>query len=332
MPQSLQSEEVVVLAIRHFLQSSRDEERADLLTTLATATSRLSLTNLDAWERLIRAELWAAGQTRQTARWKFWETPDRPISWLDLCSADGFTRERALKALPEIVPNGFFFSLALRRLNDWVPQVRSAAREHISIIATQSQPGHVVDGLWSTLPYFTSWGRMTPEDQEVFMSLISIEQVALSLKARIVEAVVGPSSAVLAHAGRTPALDPWLSEIASNAIQPSVRAKAYRALLEHRMVWTAGRKWAWTDLKWCKGRFEPVLGERPISVDTPFLDVLRAVLVDSSPIVRRLAGEFLIKHIDSIGADSILLAKALASDPSPYVSERGGFALSKLGV
>lgn len=52
--------------------------------------------------------------------------------------------------------------------------------------------------------------------------------------------------------------------------------------------------------------------------------------VDRSLMVRRIAGEMLIKEIDHLGDEAIILAKTLASDKSPSVAERGRFALADL--
>lgn len=44
-----------------------------------------------------------------------------------MCSANGFERQRALEAVQQI-PNAFCLALLLIRLNDWVKEVRGAAR------------------------------------------------------------------------------------------------------------------------------------------------------------------------------------------------------------
>ena len=125
-------------------------------------------------------------------------------------------------------------------------------------------------------------------------------------------------------------LDDRLEEIASAAVQPSVRAKAYRSLFEGRMVWVVGQKWRWIDLKWCKGRFEPVIAERAITEPIDFPARLKMAVIDRSALVRRIGAEFLIKELVSIGADAVTLAEQLAADPSAYVAERGRFALARL--
>ncbi len=331
MSHALHNEDAAKQAFRKFLQVSAIDRGTSSMDSLVAITSQLSLDKFDIWESLIRTELWASAEQAGTPKWQFWRAAQRAPSWLDLCSADGFIREKSLRSVLGAAPDGFLFSLALRRLNDWVPQVRLAAREHIPSIAACSPPKVVADALWSALPHFASWGRMTDEDRQVFLSLITIEDVALSLKSKIINAASGPSTKVLIQVGRTSTFDLWLNEIATKSILPSTRARAYRFLLEHRVVWPIGRKWVWTDLKWCKGTYELVLEERQIRVSTPLEQTLKAAITDRSPIVRRVGAELFIKNIESFDQDAKLFAEKLASDSSHYVSERGSFALTKLG-
>lgn len=209
--------------------------------------------------------------------------------------------------------------------------MRAAARERLPLIASRSHPQHIVDAIWHTLPHSISWSRLEDRDRLVLSDLVSIEGVSTVLKDRIISAAAGPATSVLTQAGRSPALDKWLGDIARSAIQPSVRAKAYRSLLEGRVVWIAGRKWEWTDVKWCRGRFEPVLGERRIPDEPSLVAVLRAASVDRSAAVRRVAGDSLILRRESLGDESVTLAQLLATDPAPSVAERGRFALTQLG-
>lgn len=328
----LQPDSPVMDAVRAFLGASPARAGvSDPWDSLLAETSRLPLTQLDNLERMIRTELWSIQSRRLSFLQKLGGSRSRPLSWLDLCSWDGFVRERALRAVSAGAPNGFFCALALRRLNDWVPQVRQAAREQVQLIARRSAAEHVADALWCILPHATSWGRMERKDWDVLEQLLSIEPVAIAIKTRIKDSTAGPASLILAQTGRSSVLDHQLGEIASDAIQPAVRARAYRSLFEQRVVWVVGRRWVWTDLKWGKRRLEPVVGERSFPVETPFLDLLTQGMGDRSPMVRRVAAEFLIKHLDAIGADSFRMAERLASDPSPYVAARGRFALERLG-
>lgn len=103
-------------------------------------------------------------------------------------------------------------------------------------IVKNSDPEHVVDVLCVTLPYWTSWGRLEDLDRQLLIKITSIEKVALCLKSRIILDRSGPMARILAQAGRTKSSDIYINEIAKNAAQPSVRAKAYRCLLEKKVV------------------------------------------------------------------------------------------------
>jgi hypothetical protein len=330
---SLQREmEVRVLsAISEFVGSlnSCSAVVADM-TELVEVTSRLPLSNLEYWERLIRSGLYQAAANSQPAKWKFWTKPTPFLTWVDLCSGDGFKRERTLRSLSGRAPNRFFFVMAVRRLNDWVPQVRSAAREQLPSIAAASNPEDVVDVLCAVLPHWNSWGRSEDEGKQTLLAIASIEAVTQSLKSRLLTAAAGPLASVLAQAGQTSVLDAYLPDIASSAIQPSVRAKAYKSLLDGRAIWLAGRKWEWTDMRYCKGHFAPTLCDRPLAMRFPLEETLRAATSDRSVFVRRIAGDALIRELETLGAVARQLALILASDSHPSVAERGNFALKKL--
>lgn len=332
MPQLQEMEDQVRSAVWRFASSIDHGQKvvADM-SPLIEATSRLPLSNLDNWERLLRRELFQSLENGGPISWKFWAQPSTPfLTWVDLCSGDGFKRERTLRTLSGPAPNHFFFALAVRRLNDWVPQVRAAAHEKLIPIAKESNPEDVADVLCAVLPYWNSWGRMDESGKHVLREITSMEAIAHSLKSRVQSIASGPMASVLTQAGQTPALDVYLKEIAGNAVQPSVRAKAYRCLLDGKMTWLSGRKWEWTDVRYCKGYYKPVLGNRPLSVETPFEEALRAAAIDRSPQVRRVAGELLIRELGEIGPQSLQFANLLASDADASVAESGKFALKKL--
>lgn len=220
--------------------------------------------------------------------------------------------------------------LAVRRLNDWVPQVRKAARESVSEIAANSDPEHVVEALFAILPYWNSWGRLEESDKQIFFEILATKKITKPLKNRLISATNGPIAKVLSQVGCSPVLDLYLPEIAHSALQPAARAKAYRSQLEGKMVWSEGRKWKWTDIRYCEGRYEPIVSERALSESWPFLETLKEAAMDKSSIVRRVAGELLIRNLENLGSESMILANLLATDPSTAVSERGKFALTKL--
>jgi hypothetical protein len=324
-------EEIIKLAVRDFARSIHASSNiiADM-TALIAATSYLPLSNLDYWESLIRYEFFLVMERHSPPKWKIWAKPSGMLTWIDLISRDGYKREKTLRTLSGPAPNRFFFALLLRRLNDWVPQVRQAAREKLLLIAQASDPTHIVDALYVTLLHFNSWGRMNESDKKILLSILCRKDVASVFKERILLAPSGPMTFIMSQIGRTPVLDADLSEIAKNAIQPSVRAKAYRSQFEGAMTWCEGRKWEWTDVRYCKGHFKPIISKRELTVVTPLLETLKSASIDLSPMVRRIAAEILIRELKNIGNEAWSMASIFASDRSASVAERGGFALKQL--
>jgi hypothetical protein len=171
---------------------------------------------------------------------------------------------------------------------------------------------------------------MEEADRQLLVDLTSVGTVASVLSVRIRRAAGGPAAHVLAQAGRGPALDPYLTEFASAAVQPSVRAKAYRCLLEERMVWIAGRRWKWTEIQWCKGRFEPVIAERALPRTGRLLELLTNAVKDRSAFVRRVAADFAISRPDVVRTEAPDFAARLATDANATVAERGRYLMTLL--
>lgn len=333
MQNDLSEGPAALFALRNLLAiGTFGSKGADAAALFIAETSLLPLRNLEVWERAVRNELWFAEQSPGRASWKSWGGPHPLLFWLDLCSHDGRKREGALRGISGAAPNAFLLALALRRFNDWVPQVRSAARETLPQVASNSDPQHVVDALWCSLDHWSSWGRLEPADQDAVMDLASTDAVAAALRSKILRATAGSAARVLAQCARSPKFDPWIVDYAREAAQPAVRARAFRWLLSGRVVWTVGRTWKWTDLAWCKGRFEPVLEERAIVAHEPFLATLGAAVADKAAFVRRVAAEFLIHDIRALGDSAHSFALQLSADANPSVAERGRFALSMLGT
>ncbi|GAA3936876.1 hypothetical protein [Litoribacillus peritrichatus] len=331
MQQTQIMEDKVRSAVKDFACSINSESKivADM-SSLVEATSQLPLSNLDYWERLIRNEFSRCTDNSCQSTWKLWSKPRELLTWLDLTSWDGYKREKTLRALSGAAPNAFFFLIAIRRLNDWVPQVREAAREKLPEIAIATDPTHVVEALCITLSNWNSWGRIEEADKNVLLHIISRNEIAEALKSKLITATAGPMTSLFSQLGRTSILDNYIEEISTRAIQPSLRAKAFRCLFEGRIVWIEGRKWEWTDIRYNEGRYKAVVSERKIDVNPLFLKLLKQSSEDRSSIVRRVSAEFLIRELGNMGDESKTYAQKFASDESNPVSERGRFALRKL--
>ena len=331
MRQQKDMEIQVISAVKHFASTLNSGAKvvADM-SSLIDATSQLPLANFDYWERLIRDEFPKALKDANQPKWTFWSQPLQILTWLDLISWDGYKREKALRTISGAAPNAFFFSLAIRRLNDWVPQVRAAAREALPLITQKTDSRHVVDALCIALSSWNSWGRIKEADKQVLIEIISRKDIVESFKHKLISSTAGPMSSLLTQLGRTPILDKYLGEISEKAVQPSLRAKAYRCQFEGRIVWIEGRQWKWTNIRYCEGRLKAVVSERKLEIATPFLELLRKSAIDGSAVVRRVAAEFLIRDLEKLGEKALPYAEKFASDASNPVSERGIFALKRL--
>ncbi|WP_201249194.1 hypothetical protein [Salinivibrio proteolyticus] len=324
-------EDKIISAVKAFARSINSGSKvvADM-SELVEVTSQLPLSSFNYWERVIRSEFSSAISESIPPKWKVWSKPKELVTWLDLISWDGYKREKALRTLSVAAPNAFFFSLAVRRLNDWVPQVRKAARETLPEIARSSDPEYVVEALCVALSNWNSWGRIEEGDKKVLLKIISEKEIAKSFRTKLILSASGPMPSLFSQLGRTPILDGQIEEIAKSAIQPSVRAKAYRSLFEGRVAWFEGRKWEWTDIRYCEGRLKPIVGERKLEIKTPLVDLLKSSSEDRSSIARRVSAEFLIRELGNPSIKAREFAERFASDSSHAVSERGEFALKKL--
>lgn len=327
----LDYQDEVLSALRQAIRLARaGRNQIEVMAGLITETSKLSIKNLDLWERLLRWEVSTEQNTAPRIHWKFWSRTTPHVTWMDLCSGNGFLREKALREQSGPAPNQFFLALAIRRLNDWVPQVREAACEVLPSLAKTTDPDIVADAFCSMVPHWMSWERMEEKGWQVFAEILSVENIRSALTRKITQSFSGPMATILSQVGRTGTLDDVMGEIALNAVQPSVRAKAYRCLLEGRITWMDGRAWKWTDIRYCKGRFCPIIATRPLKTASSFQETLMSAICDSSPFVRRVAGEIVIRDHVKLGADAVKLAEQLASDACPSVAERGKFALKML--
>lgn len=323
----------ISVAVRDLLQAAEaGHQIVSAFSEFDQVTSQLSVSRLDYWERVIRSEVWTSPQrSRGFPLNLFQSRRERPlIPWVDCCNSNGYQRERALRAMKDGAPNSFLFAILLRRLNDWVPEVRTAARECISVVVKRTELEHVLEALWGVLPHLDTWGRLQTKDKEVIVDILGYQAIPRWLSEKIITAPIGPAPAVLRQVGRQPAFDRFLTDISTKAVQPAVRAKAYKSQLDGYVAWIEGYQWMWIDKHWCKGRYMPVIEKRDIQVDRPFLKLLEAAATDRSALVRRVAGNALFIETDSLRADVVPIAKMLASDPSPSVSERGKFALKRL--
>ena len=309
------------------------EANCSALATFIEESKRLPLTQMSDSEHVIRAINYQMGAPKKRPfRVQGPHAHDNVIPWFDLFSGDGYRRERVIRKTKEGAPTAFLLAIFLRRLNDWVPQVREAAREAAPCVLEKTDPNVLADVLWVTLPVRTSWRRMSRVDGEVLDTAIETSGVSEALVGKLATASAGRATSILRQAARRSTLDPYLPRLAGTAIQPSVRALSYRMLLEERAVWPDGWHWQWIDKSLGQRIRKPTLVERPVSIGVDHIAVLAAAVADPSPLVRRVAGDILIASRLILGTDELALAKQLTMDAYPSVAGRGKFVLDQLAA
>lgn len=236
--------------------------------------------------------------------------------WAHLCNRNGYIREKTMRIVTGPAPDVESFEGAMQRLNDWVPQVREAARENLMRIVNETDPEIVVDVLFKILRKCKYWVHFTDLEREVLLKIISTERVISLLKTRILISASGQIREVISEMGRCDAIDPFLEEIAIKSIQPAARAYAFRCLLKGEFEW---RVWQghWT--------------KRSLTVNPLFTELLTLASRDRSSIVRRQAGDILCDNYHKLNPSiSLELANILAQDKSNTVAERGKWVLNKM--
>jgi len=294
------------------------------------ATSNLPSASFGYWTQSMRARfnnfIWTPPSNLDRAASY---TANRP-TWLELLCRDGYRREQTLRALTGPAPNALLLTLAIRMLNDGVPQIRDAARTQVPIIIANSNIECVTEAVCQVLIHWRTWGRITELERQVLLNTVSQEPLAGALIRKLMTTAAGPMPSLFSQLGRTSMLDQSLEDLAQQAVQPAIRAKAYRSLLEGSITWIEKREWQVVDRT--SGKREPVtvIGERILQVSSDYWELLERSSTDTSSVVRRVAAEVLIKNLTKIGAKAIPLASQFAADKSTAVSERGEFALRKL--
>ena len=247
------------------------------------------------------------------------------LAWLFLFHPNGYVRLAALHRIDTAPSSPFFLAALACRLNDWVPQVREAAR----LCAERELP--LVDArvAATAAPYLLgrriAWSRWTDEQDtldKVFARKDVLEVLATQLRAE----TTGPLAACLHHALRFSDIDKYLIELARHARQPSVRALAYRCLISGKADWIVGSEWMWIDKVYFLRRRVPKLGTRSIERDAPVADLVREAARDKSAIVRKVAADALIAKQCRLPDQEGFVAQ-LAKDKSAAVRSRADFLL-----
>lgn len=235
----------------------------------------------------------------------------------------GYVREDALRRFSGGLRSPFFFGAVAHRLNDWVPQVRRAARSCAERTFPLTPPQTIAEAAIDLLDRSRSWRRWGDEAGPLDAAFARPDVLACLVE-RLREGRTGPLGSVLRGVLRGCDLDGHLAELATGAVQPAVRAAAIRALIEGMATWPVGYRKQWISKPEGKFRRVPVHEQRALATDLPREDFVRLAAADRSAAVRRIAAEALIRHGESL-AGMNEVTRQLAKDRSPSIRERIAF-------
>jgi len=246
-------------------------------------------------------------------------------AWLFLFDGNGYVREAALNSLNTPPRSPFFFSALAWRLNDWVRAVRQAAERCSERVLHRTAADVTATAALYLLSRRLVWGRWSDEGKALDKTF-EREDVMADLALELAQRSAGPLASCLRHALRYPTMDKHLPRLASAAIQPSVRAVAYRCLISGKAAWTIGFEWAWTDKVYGLRRRVPKLETREIQRTGSVADIIKAAIRDKSNVVRIVAADAVISARSQLPDADELIAR-LANDKSPAVRERADYML-----
>lgn len=252
---------------------------------------------------------------------------DERITYLSTLHGSGYVREAALNQLTSPAATPFILATILLRLNDWVPQVRSAAARCIARITPDTPAPIVAEAIVSILIVSKDWGRWQRK-QDVLDNLITRQDVAKELAILIANATTGPSTRLLNRILKTSALDEELLNLFHAANQPDVRAAALTVLLDGMARIETGKKQQWISKVDGRYHIEPVITERRIAINVDQLHLIRAAVVSNYAHVRKAALNGLIRHfLDTDDAKQI--AQLLLTDKSPTNQQKAAFICNR---
>jgi hypothetical protein len=267
------------------------------------------------------------------ALWFEWPSPSEQallkrntdFAWLFLFLPSGHVRQAALDCVNSPPTAPFFFSALAWRLNDWVQPVRQAAERCAKRVLHRTASDVAANAALYLLDRHLVWGRWSNESKALDRTF-EREDVMADLALQIAQRPTGPLANCLRHALRYPAMDKHLPRLASAAIQPSVRAVAYRCLISGNATWTVGFEWAWIDKVYGLRRRVPKLETREIQRTGSVAHIIKEAISDKSNIVRIVAADALISTRSQLPDADELIAR-LANDKSPAVRERANYML-----
>ncbi len=244
-------------------------------------------------------------------------------AWIFLFHPSGHVREAALDSLQRPPESAFFLAAVAWRLNDWAEPVRRAAARYVQRVQRQIVPEVAASSAPYLLDRRHSWGRWSRE-ADLLDDVFGRPDVLPIIAGFLQRTANGSLAKYLRLLARNPAIDQYLPALAASAIQPQVRAIAYRSLLTGNVTWFAGYEWQWIDKVYGIRKRVPKLDHRPLQDIALPPDLFWQAARDASVIVRRAATDALIASRAAVPDEDRLIAH-FEQDKNPSVRSRADF-------
>jgi hypothetical protein len=250
------------------------------------------------------------------------------LARLYLFHSDGYQREAACNAISSLNGSAFILCALYARANDWVPQVRNAARDALDRLLPTASRSVLMAALPFLLVRITAWERLD-DKTELMSDLMSSPAARAAVFEYLMETQYGPVARVFRIALTETFLDTRLLELGQHATSVEVRCVALETLLFKSAKRRVGYTHLWVDKSFGLKRRIPKFVERAITEDRDAGSLLRSMLSNKSARIRKLAADYLIQRgSDGLEADEIAL---FMRDSNPGVAERIRFYLRREG-
>ena len=241
-----------------------------------------------------------------------------PSTAIPLSTAwSGYMREAALCGVTRL-SDAFSLALVLRRLNDWVPQVRYSAMAVIERAVLNQQQKQSVDLIVSCIDNIldlSKYGRITEDQQAVLSALIGYPGVSDAWDEFILKSKLDTAPRCLKTAIRHGRFLEELPAYAIDASHAATRRIALKVVLEGSFAW----------------KEERTLKRRGVATGVDKDTIAEHGLSDRSVEVLRVALQHVVNHRGSRLHREEIFWRFL-SYANPSISDLAAFALRRLGV
>ena len=252
-------------------------------------------------------------------------------AWPYLNHRSGYTRQAALGALSGPITSAAQLIAIAQRLNDWVPEVRSAALAAADRLFPTAMPDVVEEAAPFLLSRWTLWQRWDNDGIAALDALIGqprvVSQIVHSLSGKRFRKV----SWRLEHLLRHDWIDHHLVELAQSAKEPSIRGLAFATLLRGEARWRSRSVRSAEELRYAVDKRAILFDKRPLTVGTDLGSLVEAGLRDRFAVVRWAAAGALVDRLVDIPDPERAIARLL-TDKSRKVRERGQFLARREGI